>query len=233
MGDLIKEIFIENFRSVRRQRFTTDSHLTPILGLNSAGKSNILRALDLFFNDAVEGSPISFAHDLSSHIPGGTKKRICVGIHLNPEKTLGLKGNREFLKNNGLTEGIFLKKEWSLTRNGRSIQQLILFGDDFETVRTPERGEEDSVLALVRSIRYHYVSNHVRPADKVKEVLESATPRNNEDLEEFQQDLRQPSRRVNGVRKSNVCARIRVGRPRHRWVTNISRRTTGPCRPGV
>ncbi|MCR8694042.1 ATP-binding protein [Rhodococcus sp. AB351] len=176
MGDLIREIYIENFRSVRKQRFTTDVDLTPILGLNSAGKSNILRALDLFFNDAIEGLPISFDRDLSSHVPRGTKKKICVGIHLNPEKTLGLKGNKEFLERQGLSTGISIKKEWSLTRNGRSLQQDITFGKDLDSLRTPDRVEEDSLLSLVRSIRYHYVSNHVRPADKVKEVLEALRP---------------------------------------------------------
>jgi predicted ATP-dependent endonuclease of OLD family len=45
----IKEIYIESFRSIDKIKIEC-SDLTIIVGKNSVGKSNVLLALDLFFN---------------------------------------------------------------------------------------------------------------------------------------------------------------------------------------
>lgn len=41
---------VENFRSLRRIEMIDLDEYVPIIGLNSSGKSNVLRALNLFFN---------------------------------------------------------------------------------------------------------------------------------------------------------------------------------------
>ena len=46
----IKEIRIRNFRSIVKADIQL-SDLTLFVGLNDVGKSNVLKALNLFFND--------------------------------------------------------------------------------------------------------------------------------------------------------------------------------------
>ena len=50
---VIKEIYIENFRSIIKEKITT-KNLNVFVGLNDIGKSNLLKALNLFFNSEAE-----------------------------------------------------------------------------------------------------------------------------------------------------------------------------------
>lgn len=176
MGKILSGVYVENFRSFRKSWFEVDGDTVPILGLNSAGKSNILRALDLFFNDSIEGRTVDFASDLSAHLPGKTKKRIGVGVQLRYPKSFGLKGNRDFFEANGLKETIAIYKEWTLTPVGIP-QCATTFGPDIDTLKAPDStSDEAALVALIRSVKYHYVSNHMRPADKVAEILEALRP---------------------------------------------------------
>ncbi|AGT93589.1 hypothetical protein BH686_18970 [Rhodococcus erythropolis] len=176
MATVVSGIYIENFRSFRKSWFESEGDTIPILGLNSAGKSNILRALDLFFNDTIDGRPIDFAKDLSAHLPNKTKKKIGVGVHLNYPPSFGLKGNGEFFNANKLNGMIAIYKEWSLTPSGIS-QCTTTFGDNINRLKAPKStGDIAAISAIIRSIKYQYVSNHIRPADKVAEILESLKP---------------------------------------------------------
>ncbi len=49
MSVTIRQIHIENFRSIQRLTIPADK-LSVFVGKNDCGKSNILRALNLFFN---------------------------------------------------------------------------------------------------------------------------------------------------------------------------------------
>ncbi len=61
---LIQSIQVEGFRSIQSASLTPLSGLTTFVGKNSSGKSNLLRALSLFFNNELEpGRPLVFARD--------------------------------------------------------------------------------------------------------------------------------------------------------------------------
>lgn len=49
----IKNIRIKNFRGYMQETIIDFNDLTVFVGRNDAGKSTILEALDLFFNDGV------------------------------------------------------------------------------------------------------------------------------------------------------------------------------------
>ena len=51
---LIDHIKLANFRSIESVSIEA-GELTALIGTNGSGKSNVLRALNLFFNGAVEG----------------------------------------------------------------------------------------------------------------------------------------------------------------------------------
>ena len=53
---VIREIQIKNFRSIRNMTISARKH-NVIVGLNDVGKSNILRALNLFFNNQTKLYP--------------------------------------------------------------------------------------------------------------------------------------------------------------------------------
>lgn len=99
---LIDKIEINYFRSLYSAEMTNIGDLNVLFGRNDSGKSNALRALNLFFNDKIENSDpeirnhFDFSLNLSDARKGhGTKKFVWIKVTLNiPEryrKTLGRK----------------------------------------------------------------------------------------------------------------------------------------------
>ena len=79
----IKKIEIKNFRSIQSLSMDTD-RLAILVGRNDTGKSNILRALNLFFNgEVMPGMPFNFERDYNTQdIPSKTKQARQVLIRL-------------------------------------------------------------------------------------------------------------------------------------------------------
>lgn len=48
----LKKVFIENFRCYKKRTEITFENITSLIGRNDAGKSTIIEALDIFFNDS-------------------------------------------------------------------------------------------------------------------------------------------------------------------------------------
>ena len=72
--NLICEVTIKNFRSIVSQTFMTLS-MNIFVGLNDAGKSNFLKALNLFFNNETDnGRKFDFDVDYSNLAPQRTKR---------------------------------------------------------------------------------------------------------------------------------------------------------------
>ena len=70
----IKSVRIKNFRSLV-DIYVETYKLNLFVGLNDAGKSNILKALNLFFNNETEPDvPFDFEHDYSKYAPIRKKK---------------------------------------------------------------------------------------------------------------------------------------------------------------
>ena len=78
----ITEISIRNFRSIRSLTLAVDN-CTVISGLNDVGKSNILKALNLFFNGETDyGCPYNFEDDYCLNAPVQKKKAKIIEIAL-------------------------------------------------------------------------------------------------------------------------------------------------------
>jgi predicted ATPase len=81
---MIEQITIRNFRSIDYQ-FLTLKKLTVLVGANDAGKSNVLRALNLFFNNEVDlGQAFEFERDFNrnARTRAKTAKEIVVEIRI-------------------------------------------------------------------------------------------------------------------------------------------------------
>ena len=82
---LIQSITIKNFRSIRRETFKT-TNFNIFVGNNDAGKSNVLKALNLFFNGKVEDDiPYDYHRDFTYLYPPKSKeaKSIIISLQIN------------------------------------------------------------------------------------------------------------------------------------------------------
>ncbi len=90
----IKTLKIKNFRSLTDCEISL-GNLNAIVGLNDSGKSNLLRALNLFFNGQTDlGHQLVFLSDFSQHakIIGGKAKQIEIEIEFTPPHNYADKG---------------------------------------------------------------------------------------------------------------------------------------------
>ncbi|MFX0142269.1 MAG: ATP-dependent endonuclease [Candidatus Hodarchaeota archaeon] len=82
----ITEIKIEKFRSCRSTEILNLGNLNIISGKNNTGKSNILRALSLFFTNFVEPNiPLNLQSDCSAKEKEKKKIRVSVKFNLSPD----------------------------------------------------------------------------------------------------------------------------------------------------
>ena len=136
----IKRIQIKNFRSIESADISAD-RLNVIVGLNDNGKSNVLRALDLFFTGG-QRADFRYAFDrdfcFSSIVGKNKAKQIVITLTIQPPE--------------GYQEGkmVVWTKVWR--RDG--------FKDDMEKIYYLD-GEEiqprSRVRSLLRAIRFEYV----------------------------------------------------------------------------
>ncbi|MDP2302444.1 MAG: AAA family ATPase [Ignavibacteria bacterium] len=88
--EIIKTIEIRKFRSIKS--LTTDfnpTHLNIFVGKNDQGKSNVLRALNLFFNNETDlGQPFRFDEDYCyyANTGTGTRREIRIDLIISPPK---------------------------------------------------------------------------------------------------------------------------------------------------
>ena len=70
----IKQIHIRNFRSIVNVTLNVEK-MNIFVGLNDVGKSNVLKALNLFFNNETEpGKQFNFENDYSKFAVSGQKQ---------------------------------------------------------------------------------------------------------------------------------------------------------------
>ena len=85
----IRRIQIKNFRSIGRLDFSAED-LTVFVGDNDCGKSNILRALNLFFNGETNpGQPFKFQNDWNRYAAPAAKQAKQIEIELDLELPVG------------------------------------------------------------------------------------------------------------------------------------------------
>ena len=78
----IKSIHIKNFRSIVDEKIELEDY-TCFVGLNDSGKSNVLKALNLFFNGETDyGTTFNFIEDYSKFAKRGAKQAKEIVIEL-------------------------------------------------------------------------------------------------------------------------------------------------------
>ena len=110
---LIRSVEIQRFRSCERTKIDDVGDLAVMVGPNNSGKSNVLRALNLFFNEETEPDQY-LDFDIDFRLRPATKKkksiRVCEEFSLPDEFhfIVKLHPSRELLG-----EHFWIAKEWT------------------------------------------------------------------------------------------------------------------------
>lgn len=179
--NLIKAVEVAYFRSIYKQRLDNLDGLTIFFGRNDSGKSNFLRALNLFFEGQTNpGQRFNFDTDFNharrqevENNPGA-RKFVYVKVHFQAPANW----------RNSLGDEFWVKKQWSVNKQA-------------------DPGFETSVLAakqhyltrFLNTVKFHYVpaikdrSIFERLLSKVYAVL-SSQREFNDSLDAFSRELR-------------------------------------------
>ncbi|OEE65880.1 hypothetical protein A1OO_08710 [Enterovibrio norvegicus FF-33] len=151
MSFQIKRVEIKNFRSIRTLSISPNQ-LAVLVGRNDSGKSNVLRALNLFFNGKTDqNKELDFKIDHNIfNLPNRRAKEIIVKIELSvPENYRRVNGDivvwEKRWRDNGLVYNEYIgHREVVGPRSGVYIEEL----------KIPERS---NLHALLRNIKFIYV----------------------------------------------------------------------------
>lgn len=160
--NLISEIEIKGFRSIRSTAMSRMSDFTAFAGLNNSGKSNVLRALNAFFNGQTDvGEELNVDDDY--YRPDLKKKKakeISVRItfelpehfrfRIGLETVEALLGGRSF----------HIEKKW---RRQTPLPSYFLNGNELSH---DDRQKIDQFLQL---INFRYIPNRVLPVDIIQD----------------------------------------------------------------
>ncbi|WP_338610613.1 AAA family ATPase [Pelagibacterium nitratireducens] len=154
MAAIISSIRIENFRSIR----SIDAKLSQLaifVGRNDCGKSNILRALNLFFNDQTNpNTGFSFGEDYNFFAPVRARKAKEIVV------TLEISLPTSYRATNG--DVIIWTKRWR--EDGLWSEDYDYYGQRIKRGRRGQEVREDVVISdksnvhsLLRKIEFEYV----------------------------------------------------------------------------
>ena len=140
---MITEIEIRNFRSIERMKLKC-TDITTFIGENDAGKSNILRALNLFFNDETDyGQPFDFDRDWNRNAKTIQRKAQEIRI------VLTLKLPENYIQK-GLPRFVTWRKIWR--KNGLQNEKEKQIYTDYQLFKGRSK-----IPMLLSRIRFHYV----------------------------------------------------------------------------
>lgn len=151
---MISKILIRNFRSLEHVEVDAGD-ITTFVGENDAGKSNVLRALNLFFNGVTDPhTPYNHSQDFCQFAKVGSNKAAEVVIRITFD--LPLSYHQE-----GTSQAVW-QKVWRANGEHRDGGWRALKGLE-PTRRRPREGEQggfppySKIPSLLDKISYHYV----------------------------------------------------------------------------
>lgn len=164
---LIRRLVVEDFRSIQKLNFNLpDSGFLPIVGTNNSGKSNILRALSLFFNDETEpGQPINLYEDF--HNPSRKKKKmVSVEVHFDLPDHFHIQKTILTAIDSLLGRKFVIRKTWSLPTEPTE-EAIVQFHYRKTNAYTLNEASGDDVTKLKQFLaltRFRYIPNHIHPS---------------------------------------------------------------------
>ena len=158
----IRDIEISRFRSIRESRLAGLEDFSVLAGLNNSGKSNFLRALNLFFTGRPEPeTPFDLARDYyRGELSARKKKNISISVHFTLSGLFRFRSElipvKELL---GLD--FTLKKEWS----SRHSEPAVYLNNS----PTPlAAGDVEKVSQFLALVSFRYIPNRVIPTEIIR-----------------------------------------------------------------
>lgn len=139
----IQKIEIRHFRSINRLSVDELSDVNVFSGLNDVGKSNVIKALNLFFNNQVDWqSELDFERDTNSYRSHYSKKG-SVRKYISVKLTFAVKRGRYTSIG---TRDFWIERQWDINNLNRPIQTWGKVGMSKPSVERP-RGLTDFLKA--------------------------------------------------------------------------------------
>jgi hypothetical protein len=161
---LISAVRLRGFRSIQNDDLERLGELTVLVGRNSSGKSNVLRALNLFFNDEVDpGSGVELNRDYHARPQARKKKFIEISVDFS------LPSQFRFRK--GLTQlQAAIGTNFTITRRWeRDPQQQIVSATSVMRDGVAIDDGDAYARQVLNLIRYRYIPNRTIPATLLRE----------------------------------------------------------------
>ena len=147
----IRYINIRNFRSIKNLSFSP-GRLAVLVGRNDSGKSNVLRALNLFFNDRTDQEEIldfEIDHNILNQ-PNRRAKEISITIELNiPENYRRVNGDVVVWEKRWRAEGLVYNEY--IGKRETTGPRGALYWEDVTI------SERSNLHTLLRNIKYVYI----------------------------------------------------------------------------
>lgn len=155
---------IHGLRSIEDQSIQDTSNLTSFVGKNSSGKSNVLRAMNLFFNHEIEpNKALNFARDHFERVPRKRqKKRIRISVDFELPPTFHLR--KEFSSLTKFGGEFTITREWELDQLRNPVDGIYI-----EKNGTQVKNTSDAARQFLGLILFRYIPNRSIPADILKE----------------------------------------------------------------
>jgi hypothetical protein len=161
---LITGLAIKGLRSIQSEHLQNMGELTALVGRNSSGKSNVLRALSLFFNGEIEpGKPLVLRRDHHNRPKQRRKRQITIAVDF--ELPANFKFRPEFKAAASALGGKFtIARSWGLTpqQTVTLTTQVLIDGEPIE------KGE-DHARGFLSLINYRYIPNRTVPAAMLRD----------------------------------------------------------------
>lgn len=162
----VTRAYVKDFRSISEAEVTPFGDLTPLVGTNGSGKSNLLRALNAFFNDVIEESePLRLRRDFRE--PGRKAKlRVVIEVDLDYSAFDVLRNEiLEALETLSDDSGdITFRKEWTLDPVTLEEVVAVSAGADRDSLTLVTTDTAPLATRLLNAVRFRYVPNHIHPS---------------------------------------------------------------------
>jgi hypothetical protein len=159
---LIKSVHVIGFRSLENCRLEKVDGYHALVGKNSSGKSNIIRALNLFFNDEVEsGRPLSFDTDYFAKPQRKQKRRISIRVEFELPSTFKFRKQQAYLKRLG--HQFTIERVWELDQRRQIKAQYHLY-----IGKALADATEDIAPQFLQLVTFRYIPNRSVPADIIR-----------------------------------------------------------------
>ena len=146
--DLIKKVEIKHFRSIYDLEMDEASDVNVISGINDVGKSNIIKALNLFFNFQVDWrSPVDIDRDTNSfhtYFSKNARKKKLISVKLT------IRTPRTY--RDALPDYFWIKHQWD---RENPLEPERTWGDDEKSM--PRDDWPRGLTWFLKKCRFHYV----------------------------------------------------------------------------